>query len=110
MKDFEGVIQSIDGQVWGISQDGSTICLGRDNEVREAIANPKLTSGCPSIDQIIELERELMRKDGEQNGRKPELQKPGAFRSRITRMAKRRTANTRQTPFTKRLSGNSAKR
>ncbi len=97
-------IQYLDGYAWGIAVDGQTICLGRGASIREAIANPKLMSFIPEVDGIISLERELIAKESEGNGRQPELKKPGTFRSRAARTFKRRTANTRQTTAGKRFS------
>ena len=39
------VVQYLDGYAWGVAADGSTICLGVESAVKEAIANPKLKSG-----------------------------------------------------------------
>ena len=85
LKDYQGdesVIQYLDGYAWGITPDGSTICLGIGDAVKAAIANPKLRSSNPAIDQVIELERETIAKESETNGRQPKLKRPGAVRSR----------------------------
>jgi len=97
------VIQYLDGYAWGIAADGQTICLGREVSIREVIANPKLMSFIPEVDGIISLERELIAKEIEGNGRQPELKKPSTFRSRTARTFERRTANTRQAAAGKRL-------
>ncbi len=98
-----GVIQYLDGWGWGVDQELNTICLGSESVVKEAIANPKLKCSDPYIDQIIELERQLMQKESELNGRQPEIKRPGAFRSRPVRTIKYREANTRRTSTGKRV-------
>jgi len=95
------ILQYIDGRCYGILLNGKTIRIGSEVAVKAVIVDPELHYDIPIFDQMIELERKLQ--EGEKDGRKPDLQKPGAFRSRITRMVKRRTANARPTKTRKRL-------
>lgn len=98
--DTASIIQYIEGYAWGIAIDGRTVCLGETEAIKAAIANPKLKSGYPDIDQIISLERDILK---EIDNGKPNIQRPGAFRSRSAREIKHRTANIRQAKTRKRL-------
>ena len=92
----EGVIQYLDGWGWGVDADLQTICLGREDTVRAALANPKLRSSDPAIDQVIELEREIIAKESETNGRQPKLKRPSDVRSRPIGAFQHREANARR--------------
>ncbi|MFC1933454.1 hypothetical protein ACFLXU_07565 [Chloroflexota bacterium] len=99
------IIQYLDGMAYGIAPNGQTVCLGKEAEVKEMLADPLKHSTNTVKNDLIDLERQLTKqKEIENNGRQPELKKPGAFRSRTARTIKRRTANTRQTTARKRLS------
>lgn len=96
-----GQICFINGFAWGVDTEPNTICLGQEEKVRKAIANPKLRSFDPAINQIMELEREIQEGKNAQPAVKV---RPGSsVRSRPTRTFKRRTANIRQVNARKRL-------
>lgn len=61
--DQGGVIQYIDGFAWGIAPDGKTVCCGEEAEVKRAIRNPKLKCNNALVNEIIELERKLTKKE-----------------------------------------------
>lgn len=64
----------LDGYAWGIDAELQPVCLGTEAAVRAAIDNPKLKSGIPEVDAIIEQERQVKTKENEGNaaGHKPE--------------------------------------
>lgn len=97
------------GLAFGLDGELNTVCLGTETVVRAAVDNPKLQSGIPEEDAIIEMERRL--KEGETNDAgnfKPK--RPGAFRNRATGEIKRRTGYARQAAPRKRLSFRKAER
>jgi hypothetical protein len=102
---YDGIVIRFDehGYTWGNSTTGELVCLGLKNRVLQAIHNPKLKTHNPDIDQLVELERKLIREEQENNGKQPNIQKPGAFRSRITREVKHRAAAARRIAPGKRL-------
>ena len=102
------VIQFLDGYAWGIAPDGHTVCLGAEADIKAMLADPTKRAANPLINEIVDLERELTERGIHE--KQPELQRPGAFRSRTAREVKHRTARTRQTPARKRLPVSSSKR
>ena len=67
-----GQIYFLDGQAWGLNKELESICLGTEVAVRAALDNPKLKCGSPEIDGVIALEREVLRKEKESYGKRPE--------------------------------------
>lgn len=56
------VIQYIDGFAWGVGPTGRTVCLGDEAKIKELLTMPKQKrAGNPTIDQIISLERSLVK-------------------------------------------------
>lgn len=96
------VVYYLDGLCYGIAPDGHTVCLGAEADIKAMLADPTKRADNTLVNEIIDLERELTER-GNTNGKQPQLQRPGAFRSRIAREVKHRTARTRQTPARKRL-------
>lgn len=94
------VFQYFDGWAWGIAADGRTICLGREDAVKAAVANPKLRSGYEDIDAIIELERSsIIKKEGDYgeqtiSTRGQRIIRTGGVRARPARNAKHEQVNT----------------
>ena len=80
---------------WGNNITGDLVCLGRESDVRMAIVNPKLKSHIPDVDQLIELERQQLAEESENDGiskfRNSRMEGSGRFRaSRINKAAARR--------------------
>ena len=98
----DGVIQYIDGYAYGVDIELNPLCLGTEEAVKQAIAKPELKSSDPAIDQIIELERQIIAKEKEADGRQPEIKRPSAFRSRLVGDIKHREADIRRTSPRKR--------
>jgi hypothetical protein len=96
------VVYYLDGLCYGIAPDGRTVCLGAEVHIKTMLADPTKRADNPLVNEIIELERELMKR-GNTNGKQPQLKRPGAFRSRAAREIKHRTARPRQTSARKRL-------
>ncbi len=99
-----GMIQYLDGWGWGVDVELNTLCLGGESAVKEAIANPKLKCSDPCINQIIELEREIIR--GIENGdtrtkingtklRAPKPERPDSKRIRPLRAVRYQRPNLR---------------
>jgi len=97
-----GQIQYLDGWAWGIDQELRPICLGREDDVKASLTNPKLKLNNPRIDQILGMEREIIGKESESDGRKPNIKRPSAFRSRPVGDIKHREADIRRTSPRKR--------
>ncbi len=96
------VVQYLDGWAWGVDIELNTVCLGKEDAVKAAIANPKLHCSITAIDQVIELEREIIKQESEADGRQPKLKRPGDFRSRPIGTVKHREANARRSSAGKR--------
>ena len=66
---YDGIAIRFDnGWAWGNTKTGKLVCLGREQDVKQAIQNLKLKSHIPDIDQIIELERTLLKEEVENYG------------------------------------------
>ena len=65
-------IHFLDGQAWGLNKELESICLGTEVAVRAALDNPKLKCGDLEVDGVIALEREVLRKEKESYGKRPE--------------------------------------
>ena len=64
------VLYYLDGLCFGIAQDGRTVCLGKEADIKEMLANPTKRSINPLVNDIIDLERELIKqKENETDGR-----------------------------------------
>ena len=102
--DDTGQIFFTGNYVWGITPDLRVLCLGTEFEAQVYLKGGTLPKGIGqvAIETLQEI-RELKGKESENNGKQPNLTKPGAFRSRATREVKHRTANIRQTPPRKRV-------
>ncbi|MFC1958650.1 hypothetical protein ACFLV6_01875 [Chloroflexota bacterium] len=96
------VIQFLDGFCFGIAPDGRTICLGKEAEIKEMLADPTKRSINPLANDIIDLERELIKQKESEDGRQPNLKKAGAFRSRPAGNFQRRETNARRSSAGKR--------
>ena len=96
------IIQFIDGLCFGIAPDGRTICLGKETDIKEMLANPTKRSSNPLTNDIIDLERELINQKENEDGRQPEIKRPSAFRSRPIGIIKHREANLRHPSARKR--------
>lgn len=96
----EGIIQYIDGWCYGISAKGKLVCLGSEVAIKEMLASPTKRSINPLVNDIIDLERELI-KENETDGR--EVKRPGNIRSGLIRGSKHREANPRRTSPRKRV-------
>ena len=97
-----GQICFVEGYAYGVDIELNPLCLGTEEAVKQAIAKPELKSSDPAIDQIIELERQIIAKENETDGRQPNLKKPGAFRSRPAGAFQRRETNARRSSAGKR--------
>lgn len=111
------IISYIDGWGWGIAADGRTICLGREAAVKEALANPKLKSGAPDVDQIIDLERKIIAEVNlngisgnikTESSRGKRAVRTGGIRTRPFVDIKYQPVNTRQLKARKKLPGSEA--
>lgn len=87
----EGIIWYDGGYAWSITETGKLVCLGNERTVRMAIINPQLKSHVPEIDQIIKLERELLREVKDNDGT-IKLQSTRKFRASKTRDKRNRPA------------------
>jgi hypothetical protein len=96
------VIQYLDGFCFGIAPDGRTICLGKEADIKEILDNPTQRSINPLVNDIIDLERELIKQKESENGRQPEIKRPSAFRSRPAGAFQRRETNARRSSAGKR--------
>ena len=97
------VLYYLDGLCFGIAPDGRTMCLGKEADIKEMLANPTKRSINPLVNDIIDLERELIKQKENEDGRQPDLKKPGAFRSRPARAFQHREANARRPSAGKRV-------
>jgi len=102
------IIQYLGSMAYGIASNGQTVCLGKEGEVKEALLDSTKRSINPIINEIIDLERELVRqgenKDDRANtGESFRAIKARHQRSRPAKHSKRRAAGTKSTSFRKRL-------
>lgn len=107
------VISYSDGFAWGVSVEGVTICLGKEGDVKGAIADANLSSGYPDVDDIIGKERELQQKEGENDGKRfrgnevkrraSKASRRGNIRVRPVRHSRNKRLNARQSKATKRV-------
>ena len=95
------VVQYLDGWCWGIAPDGKTICLGKEADIKEMLADPTKKSANATINEIIDLERELNKEND--NDRTTKIKRPGDFRSRPSRNFEHRETNARRPPAGKRV-------
>ena len=96
------VLYYLDGLCYGIAPDGQTVCLGKEADIKEMLANPTKCSINPLVNDIIDLERELIKQKENEDGRQPDLKRPSAFRSRPARAFQHREANARRSSAGKR--------
>ena len=96
------VIEFLDGLCFGIAPDGRTVCLGKEADIKETLANPTKRSSNPLTNDIIDLERQLIKQKENEDGRQPEIKRPSAFRSRPAGAFQHREANARRSSAGKR--------
>ncbi|MFC1987761.1 hypothetical protein ACFLVH_04380 [Chloroflexota bacterium] len=98
------VIQYLDGLCFGIAPNGQTICLGKEAEIKEILADPGKRSINSVINEILELERELQAKESNTDGNSEHrTRKTSLERGRFTRPLGVNTAAIRQSKAFKRL-------
>ena len=97
------VLYYLDGLCFGIAHDGRTVCLGKEVDIKAILANPTKRSNNPLTNDIIDLERQLTKQKENEDGRQPEIKRPGAFRSRPAGAFQHREANTRRSSARKRI-------
>ena len=56
-EDFGEVIYFLDGMCYGIAPTGSTVCLGKEDDIREMLADESRRNGQLGVNDIINLER-----------------------------------------------------
>lgn len=106
-KGYAGIIIDYDnGYAWGNTASGRLVCLGSTENVKNAIRHSNMKCDDIEINQIIQLERELIKREVENE---PELQRPGTFRSRTAGKIKRGTSHVKPASFRKRLPGSKVK-
>ena len=66
---FGEVLNYIDGYAYGVSPEGRTVCLGTETDIRAILANPRKHPQNPTIAQVINLERQLVKQGQKQVSR-----------------------------------------
>ncbi len=61
------IIQFLDGLCFGKAPDGRTVCLGKEADVKEMLDKAKRSIN-PQVNDIIDLERELLKQKEQENG------------------------------------------
>lgn len=80
------VIYYLDGWAWGITKRGETKCLGLEASVREAITDPKLLRNDTEVNEIIELERRLIKEKENENGRAADYNVKSSRKQRVIKV------------------------
>jgi len=103
-------IYYLDGFAYGLDSGGNTICMGTEQEIKATIEVPKRIN--PVIDNIIEIERQIIHKEKEGYGRRPEgtvkhrtqkLLRPSDKRIRPLHYLGHKRSDFRPTPTAKKL-------
>lgn len=98
------------GRGYALDSELKTVDIGKEADILKAFDTGEITNDlCPGPAEVLQGVLEY-RKEIKDNGEQPELQRPGAFRSRTTGKAKRGATHIKPATFRKRLPGNKAKR
>ena len=105
-----GQIYFTGGRGYAIAPDLQTVDVGREADILKAFDTGEIvTDLCPGPAEVLQSILDY-RKEIKDNGKQPERQRPGAFRSRTHGKAKHRAAHIKPAAFRKRLPGGATKR
>lgn len=108
--DNTGQVFFTDGRGYALDYRGTTVDVGKEADILKAFDTDEIADELhPGQTEVLQETLDY-RKEIKDDGKQPELQRPGSFRSRIARKAKRGVAHFKPAAFRKRVAGNTPKR